>query len=180
MTCEALSKYNAGGGFIGLAVDSQITNSVSHVNLIQTATTAFGVSDIGGLVGFSSGGSVANCYADGNIDYSAVTETDPLSAPKEMGGLFGAAVSTVVNNSFYTGKITVNATSVGGAAGVFVRAPFTNVFWDEMVSGQNQSPLGIGKSTCIMKQKLFWVTQGFNQTIWKLVNGAYPTLVFES
>jgi hypothetical protein len=172
---------DAGGGFIGFAIDCQIFNSVSHVNIIQTSSTAFGVSAVGGFIGLGVRGNVANCYADGNIDYSAVTETDPEYAPRQVGGLLGAGSSIVVNNAFYTGIIMVeNATFIGGAAGSFSGAPFTNVFWDKKVSGQTQSPLGVGKNTCIMQQKLFWVTLGFDQSLWALSNGDYPKLAFEN
>lgn len=171
---------DAGGGLIGLAFDCQISNSVSHVNLVQASTTAFGVSAVGGLVGFAIRGTATNCYADGNIDYSAVRDKNLFA--KQVGGLFGVGDTIVVNNAYYAGKITINpnVTQLGGAAGEFVGAPYSNVFWDTMVSGLSQSPLGVGKSTCLMKQKLFWVTQGFDQTIWTLENGVYPKLAFES
>ena len=166
------------GGLIGIAVNSQVSSSASHVKLLEISNTAFGVSAIGGLIGTAAQSNITNCYADGNIDYSIVTEFNPSQLAHGFGGLLGAGWSNAVVCAFYTGKMILpHAERIGGAGSPDVgNTTSTNVFWDILVSGVTQSSLGLGETTCLMKQKSFWLAQGFDPTIWFLVDGAYPKL----
>ena len=170
-----------GGGLIGSASNSQISSSAAHVNQIQSQYTDYGVESIGGLVGELLQSTIQNCYADGNIDNTAVTESIPGMYPKYLGGITGMAFHGSIANAYYAGKILLkNADNVGGAGGVLQYATSTNVFWDAIISGMTKSAFGLGQTTCMMQQKSFWLTQGFDPNIWNLVDGMYPKLVSEN
>lgn len=174
---------DGGAGFIGYAYQSQISSSVSHVNLVQADTSSFGVSDVGGLFGLVGESTVTDCYADGNIDYSSVT-APPSIIPHRFGGLMGQGFNTTIRNAYYAGKMIAlepqKAENVGGAAGLFDGGSSTGVFWDILVSGKTESSLGIGETTCLMKQKSFWLAQGYDPTVWILADGVYPKLLSEA
>ena len=169
-------------GIIGIAMNSQVSTCASHVKLLQVNNTAYGVSAIGGLIGTAVQSNITNCYADSTIDYSSVTDFNAFQLAHGFGGLLGSGLNNAVVNGFYSGKMILpHAERVGGAGGGDVGSTTaTNVFWDIVVSGVAQSSFGLAETTCLMKQKSFWLAQGFDPTIWLLVDGAYPKLNSES
>jgi len=176
------SGTDAGGGFIGYAINCQVSSCASHVNIIQQSEMSFGVSNVGAFFGLATQCTVSNSYADGNIDYSSVTDIIPGMLAHQFGGLFGAGSGTITN-SYYAGKMIAldpdKAREVGGAAGAFAGTS-SGVFWDTTLSGMSQSAVGLGLNTCAMQQKSFWLTQGYDQAIWLLADGAYPKLRSEN
>ena len=173
---------DSSGGIIGIAMNSQVSTCASHVKLLQVNNTAYGVSAIGGLIGTAVQSNITNCYADSTIDYSSVTDFNAFQLAHGFGGLLGSGLNNAVVNGFYSGKMILpHAERVGGAGGGDVGSTTaTNVFWDIVVSGVAQSSFGLAETTCLMKQKSFWLAQGFDPTIWLLVDGAYPKLNSES
>jgi hypothetical protein len=92
---------------------------------------------VGGLVGYNKGGehSVSNSYSTGNV-----------SGDQYVGGLVGYNEQSSVENSYSTG--TVNGTDdVGGLVGENNNGSAPHSFWDTQTSGQNDSPVGTGKTT---------------------------------
>ena len=168
------------GGIVGLAMNSEISSCASHVNDILFTVYDFGVDGVGGVVGELSSSVMDDCYADGNIDYSIAT---PAGLRGHLvGGVVGEAGGSTINNSYYAGKLIIHDIDfLGGAVGNNYSGSSTanGLFWDTAVSGINTSALGVGKSTVLMKQSSFWISQGYDSSIWVLANGAYPKLVSE-
>jgi len=55
----------------------------------------------------------------------------------------------------------------------------SNCFWDVNTSGVSFSYGGVGKTTTEMKTKSTFTSAGWNESIWTLCDGAYPSLVWE-
>ncbi len=166
------------GGLVGNAYNSHISSCVSHVNVNLFSNLSFGISGVGLLVGVSGFNVIDNSYADGSIDYSVSI----LSALKGrfLGGLVGEAGETTFNSCYYAGILIVPyITNVGGAVGSCPNCTNNGLFWDTELSGIATSSVGTGQTSLTMRQKSFWISQGFNPTIWVLANGSYPKLASE-
>lgn len=50
----------------------------------------------------------------------------------------------------------------------------TNSYWDTQTTGQTSSAGGTGKTTADMKKQVTY--DGWDESIWKITNGQYPTL----
>lgn len=164
---------DAGGGLVGYAFDSDISVCSADVEIVTTASSPYGVSDIGGLVGIARDTAIRNVYALGNIDYSYA---GGAPGPRRVGGLVGSLSGGFLQYAYYAGKMTINAEFKGGAVStVLSPSPLSiSVFWDKEVSTVSTSALGVGKTTAAMQRKTFWVNKGFSTRYWSLANGRYP------
>lgn len=161
------------GGLVGSAINSDISSCSSKVDMTAEAAITNGASAIGGLVGSLINSRVKDVYAVGDINYSNVNAT----GSQGLGGLVGAMRDSLLERAYYAGKIVaVNAQNVGGAVGAAVNSFTENLFWDRQVSGVAVSAVGEGKKTSALKKKTFWVSRDFDQHLWKIVGGKYPTL----
>ena len=77
---------DGGGGLIGHIQNADVFGASSNVNLLMLDNTAYGVSDIGGVIGSCAYSRIRNVYALGNIDYSHVTQPNPVQVPHRVGG----------------------------------------------------------------------------------------------
>jgi hypothetical protein len=118
------------GGLVGSDYGT-ITNSYATGNVT-------GYWDVGGLVGYS-GSNISNSYATGNV-----------TGHNTVGGFLGYDGSSTVTNSYAIGFVTGDDT-VGGFVGYEDSGTINNSYWDTENSGQETSPVGIGKTTLEMK-----------------------------
>ncbi len=167
---------DASGGLIGLAVNSDVFASASHVDSTMLWTgPGGGVSGVSSLIGQAEASRIRNVYADGNIDYSNA----PRLGVYGVGGLIGMMHNSLLANAYYAGKISIpSGTEIGAAVGSDDgQINYSNdVFWDKQMSDINNSVLGVGKPTATLKKKTFWVAQGFDTNIWSVKNNQYPRL----
>lgn len=173
---------DASGGLVGQSIGGTISKCSSKVKLVQTTTDPFGVSSIGGLIGYARNTNISNVYAQGDIDYSIAIDA---YGPREIGGLIGTITgSSTLVFAYYAGKIAITAEALGGVVGASRLASIApvdpTVFWDIQLSGVSESPLGEGHDTATLKTESFWTSRGFDPTIWILTDGGYPTLILPS
>ncbi|MDH4269188.1 MAG: hypothetical protein OEV52_02640 [Dehalococcoidia bacterium] len=154
-------------GLFTYLIDGGIIKNVGVVNI-----TVVGYNVVGSLVGSNHGGTVSNCYSNGNVTGRAA-----------IGGLVGRNIGTI-SNSYCTGRVTgsfnvgglvgqqhpgcsiSNCYSsctvilnldpegpVGGTGGLVGSngGTVSSSFWDTETSGQSTSGGGIGKNTTEMK-----------------------------
>lgn len=102
--------YSAVGGIVGSS-SSDLSNCTTSVNITADVTTDISGLSAGGLVGYSSGGIITSCSADGAVSGAAA---------RYAGGLIGFATGTgTVTDSFAAGSVTTvaNDSYVGGLIG---------------------------------------------------------------
>jgi hypothetical protein len=128
-----------------------LVGSANLINNCYSDVTVTGLTNVGGLVGYTSG-DVGNSYSLGTV-----------SGTSSVGGLVGKRLYPGnINNSFAAGKVS-GTSSIGGFVGYVderLGAPaFTGCFWDNTVnpdlSGIDNitDPEVVGESTANMKVK---------------------------
>ena len=168
------------GGLIGRADTSNIFSSFSLINIgvISNSQATYVGSKVGGLFGYLVNTQVRDVYSQGSINFSNITNSQSSTG---IGGLVGNLSGGSITNAYYAGVMkNILGTYVGGAIGLSDTTAITNVFWDQIISGQITSSGGVVSTTCLMKQKLFWSSNGFNTANWKLNDGVYPTLIWQA
>jgi len=162
------------GGLVGYASNSDITGCSSNVKQeISAITLPLSTSAIGGVIGNSINSRVRAVYAIGNIDYGTLDASNVAG----VGGVVGTMSNSLLTQAYYAGKLVVaNAQAKGGAVGAMSDSIAEDVFWDRQVSGVTVSAAGQSKTTATLKKKSFWVSQDFDQYLWRLVSGKYPAL----
>lgn len=168
---------DASGGLAGFVFDSQINNSSSNVSIFSKNDSVFGISAVGGLVGYLTSSSINDSYVIGNIDY---TNAQGNRGPKQIGGIVGDInVNSSLNHVYFVGSFNINARDLGAAVGrIFGSDPSdsSGVIWNGDATEVTDSALGRSATTTEMSQRVFWLRQGFNDSVWDLVDGAYPVL----
>lgn len=125
------------GGLVGFN-SSAITESVATGN-----ASSSGGSNVGGLAGWSSGGSIADCYARGNATISG--------AGARAGGLLGRVDGGTTERSYATGAPTAMSGAGGLIGHVQSSTLVSDAFWDTQTSGTASSDGGTGKTTAEMQ-----------------------------
>lgn len=166
----------AGGGLVGRNA-GPVKNCYATGNVSVNARNAH----VGGLIGEMGGNSVevVNCYATGDVSANGKYTN--------AGGLVGWGYS--VKNSFATGSVSSYASGAnnsqayaGGAIGKVGNDKNEGVY---SVEGQsiscsdnlNKSPIETVTSADNLKSASFLKgTLGFDETVWNITDGAYPTL----
>jgi hypothetical protein len=165
------------GGLIGLAMDSSISNSSSDILIKVNTKHIRGISAIGGLVGFMSNTSITDAFVFGLIDYSFAENN---SRAELFGGLVGQMTNnSTINNAYFVGDIIANADKMGAVVGNSYNinpADSSGVFWNRDVTAIDNGLIGQGITTSQMGTTSFWVGEGYNASIWQLVEGLYPDL----
>ncbi|HWP80809.1 MAG TPA: leucine-rich repeat protein [Candidatus Acidoferrum sp.] len=166
-TVTAVNGY-AAGGLVGMATDTQITQSYSTASVTGTMSNA------GGLVGYLNNGSIRNCYATGPV---TSTGTDNYA-----GGLVGLLYSAdcEIYYCYAAGKVTGEG-ETGGIVGHSntndIRYSYFNI--GNAGSSDNGSK-GIGVNTInLIYQSSFedWDFDIYFSEIWRIDPGAsYPYL----
>jgi hypothetical protein len=168
---------DAGGGLVGLALNSSILRSSVIVNIEPYNQEIFGISDIGGVVGYASETTIDNVYVLGEINYSTVGKKD---GPKNIGGLIGRMINnTTLNHAYVVAPLIINARNIGAAVGRLYnvdKSQSQGVVWNDEVSNVDISELGQGVASNKMGDKLFWVALGFKEDFWTFNDGQYPSL----
>lgn len=165
------------GGLIGSAKDSTIALSHSSMTISVNTKYPFGISAIGGLIGYMVDTRIEDSYVFGDIDYSFA---DGRDGPREVGGLVGfMGNKSSINRAYVIGKLNINARNKGAAVGRTYSVNInesTAVFWNPDVSGTTESALGLPVVTERMSSRAFWLGEGFNDRIWDITEGRYPDL----
>jgi hypothetical protein len=179
-------------------------------NLGVTASYVKGKSNIGGLAGRNNG-EISKSYYVGDVvgyeksDYSKShnvggiaginrgTISNSYSAGTAsgdwvVGGLVGDnTLSSVINNSYSTVKVTGREYYIGGLVGEnasidianYTSGTVNNSYYNKETSGQNDKGKGDGKTTAEMKRKETFKSWDFDN-VWKIdaeVNDGYPYLL---
>ena len=123
---------------------------------------------IGGLVGFSSNGSmISDCYAQ-----VSVTGDD------ELGGLVGRSYNSTIRYCYSTGTVSGD-TDVGGFMGKNESSSITACFWDVQTSLLFSSAGGTGKTTSEMQDESTFTGEGWD-FVGETSNGTHYIWTIES
>jgi filamentous hemagglutinin family protein len=121
------------GGLVGVLAadlgDFTVENSHATGDVSSVGATVSSPSGIGGLIGFTTGNAgrkitIENDYATGAVGFFAADGVTPAATGNNAGGLLGTSpsgsgVTTLIDNSHATGKVTGSLTGsgVGGLVG---------------------------------------------------------------
>ena len=123
---------NAGGIVGRLYGDSKVINSYVTGKLTPVGN---GTTDVGGIVGSVTGGSVSDCYFAGEIDLSQYSARKPYT---RFGGIVGKDSSSTPNfkNNYFTETEDVEACGKGINAGISKSYDHmtTKEFYDELTA----------------------------------------------
>ncbi|MCF7796060.1 DUF2460 domain-containing protein, partial [Patescibacteria group bacterium] len=183
------------GGIVGYAYSSTGNNIIENCffnGSINIDYDGASFTDIGGVVGYSGGYNIYNCYAIGNIimingDFS------------QVGGLMGDSNSSSEIQKCYSSvnfKFLSSGTfdNIGGLIGDHGGSPISNSFWnsdlyDGSYEGTN-SDGGTGKTITQLKTESTFTNAGWDfvgesdngtDDIWNIIseiNNGYPFLMF--
>jgi hypothetical protein len=104
------------GGLVGIACSTNITNCV-----IENTYVYGTIYDIGGIIGFSVGGQISNCY---NLGILSNPNQVIVKGSFNIGGIIGYCDGSSVNNSGIAQGIISASTVAGGVAGQFFNSNF--------------------------------------------------------
>ena len=128
-----------------------------------------GSSEIGGLAGIMTFGSITDSYSTGSA----------TGSNRRVGGLLGHSSDNRVrvSNSYSTGRVEANGDNAGGLIGRF-QGELSHSYWDADTSGKNASAAGVGKTTDELTsgQPGETVFNGWDPEIWVIEAGTYPWL----
>ncbi|MEI6190777.1 MAG: hypothetical protein WCP24_00230, partial [bacterium] len=79
---------------------------------------------------------------------------------------------SIITNSYSIGRVS-GSTNVGGFVG-YNAGTVNSSYWNQTTSGQESSAGGTGTTTAGMKNPVTYV--GWDNGIWNIDNGSYPTL----
>lgn len=128
----------------------------------------------GGLVGYMYAGKViSNSYFIGSIN----------SSLSYIGGLVGYNAGSNINYSF-AAPTSLTGSSVGGTNGGTELATSSTSFWNtessavatDYIDDGTTTDTTYGKTTSEMKSRSLYIGAGYDETIWNIVDGSYPTL----
>jgi len=198
-TINSGTGYSVGGlvGYVGGGIISDSWSSAHVVSLNQSGVggligdlTSNGVvsgsfatgrvgkdSCMGGLVGYSDGGSIVNSYAIG-------PSIGTLSGGDTVGGFVGCSTSLSISDSYSTGRVKgATGAVVGGFVGSNSSSSYSNCYWDKQTS-KVQTGTGTGDVQGITglttAQFQSALPVGFNATIWAedpSINNGFPYLI---
>ncbi len=151
------------------------TGSVTNINV--TSNTG----NTGGFIGVAVY-NISNCYSTGNVSHSNT------NTPSYAGGFVGRTQnSPTITYCYSTGSVTGTSTK-GGFVGFYNTGTFTGCFFDQSTSGSTQSygayqtsaPTGItAATTAVMKTPSTFTSAGWSTSVWSLVSGYYPMLLWQ-
>ena len=158
------------GGLVGTNFEGIISSSFSSADIIgryYLYTPTF----LGGLVGENHGNpgspsNILNSYSTGRV-------TAYNSSKDKIGGFSNNENPySIITNSYSIGRVS-GSTNVGGFVG-YNAGTVNSSYWNQTTSGQESSAGGTGTTTAGMKDSATYV--GWDNGIWNIDNGSYPTL----
>lgn len=130
---------------------------------INNLTVAKGTTDYVGLFGRVEGATFKNIgLEDVNI-----------KGRNNIGGLVGYQKGSSITNSYATGQVS-GSRDVGGLAGGQDDYSVLNSYYDTQTTGRTSSVGCTGKTTVEMKLQSTY--SGWDNSIWKIEDGKYPSL----
>lgn len=170
------------GGFVG-TTNSTSGQTISECyctgNVSNSNNNSGNKANTGGFVGGSSL-NISNCYATGSVTCS--------SGGERFGGFCGfASYSTPITDCYSTGAVTGTSTVKGGFVGYCNTGTFTSCFFDHDIAALSSyggyatsAPTGItAKTTAQMKTPSTFTDAGWSTSVWSLVSGNYPILLWQ-
>jgi hypothetical protein len=182
VTTNIISSNNEIGGIAGMVFEGGIYNSYADVNIYAntyaggiagylgegyyndgsdlhnsfTTGNIHGYSNIGGLVGKTYNGatSIENCFSRANV-YAVSTS----------GGALGYHQVATMKNSYTTGYVDGDASSLGGMVGG-ANGSTIKSYWDTETSGKTTSSGGAGRTT----ENMVYPYSGVVYEDWDFVN----------
>ncbi|WP_367847777.1 filamentous hemagglutinin N-terminal domain-containing protein [Rhodoferax sp. WC2427] len=122
-TITGLTVNRAGAAYGGLFGYTQ-SAAIRNVGLVGGSVR--GSANVGGLVGYSSAGTIAHSYSTGSV-----------SGTTRVGGLVGYSSSTTISNSYVTGSVIGSSGYVGGLVGYQVTGTVSSNYTTGSVSGSS-------------------------------------------
>jgi LPXTG-motif cell wall-anchored protein len=175
--CVAVTSTTTGyfGGLMGyvFANTGLVTISASSAQ-----GSLNGAGNVGGLVGFASGGNVAGITVEDSMSLIDVTG----SANGNVAGAVGFSDPGVsgpvkIVRSYAAGTVVARGANVGGlvaSSSSGGETSATDSYWDLDRTSQANSVVGAGKATAEMKTPSTYVS--WPTSVWRLASGTYPTL----
>jgi hypothetical protein len=196
------------GGLVGLSGTFNLAHE-SHAFVVASRCTSRVIGDgaIGGLVGASDCGSIAECCASGGVNgrrsvgglvgasgYGIITDcyaTGAVTGEQRVGGLTGTHQGSILR--CYSAGAVIGQRDVGGFVGE--KTPYSSPstvasFWDADASGLTTSPCGTGLNTAAMRTASTFLDAGWDfvgettngaADIWWILEGEdYPRLSWEA
>ncbi|WNR45164.1 InlB B-repeat-containing protein [Paenibacillus roseipurpureus] len=181
--------------FVGLFGLLGEGGQVTNLRLEDVNVT--GSSNVGGLVGLNSYGSISNSYVTGVVhgisneigglvgyndgSISNAYATTAVSGNYEIGGLVGVNSNGTISNSYATGHVSGNETTGGlvGANSNLQSVSFS--YYDIQETGQSDEGKGLGRSTVDMKLRYTYSEWDFGSewyysSVWYMLPNQYPQL----
>ncbi|MCB0477444.1 MAG: T9SS type A sorting domain-containing protein [Crocinitomicaceae bacterium] len=178
-TITVISMQGEAGGLVGfIAQGSSVSKSYSEGSVIGKD------SGTGGLVGYSFGSTISECYSTcsisengtmGNLGglvgklFSSSTLSNSyangsVNGGDITGGLVGYVFSATINNSYVVSTISSSGSNVGGLVGLILSGGTAiNTYWNTDVYA-GSSPAGTGKTTAELQ-----TLSTFTSTTWDFV-----------
>jgi len=129
-------------------------NSGGNISHSYTVGSVIGNNNVGGFVGYNSNGSIITCYTTTNIE-----------GDNNVGGFVGYNTGTITS-SYSAGSVIGNE-EFGGFVGYNSSGSYSNCFWDTETSGQETSAGGTGKTTAEMKTESTFTNWDFDN-VWNI------------
>ena len=160
-SCNVVATDVHGGGLVGYARSNYATIRRCSASGSVTVYSAYA----GGLTSYTDGGNarIYDCYARGDVtanDYAGgfISHGDNIFA---------------ISNCYSTGRVKC-PTNSGGFNWRNEGAKIAGCFWDTETSARVVSGSGTGFATAEMKTAATFAN--WDDSVWKLVDGEYPTL----
>jgi hypothetical protein len=171
--CYTLGEVS-GGNTVGGLVGSnwgKITGSYSGSTVRGIATRnfysrPFDACLVGGLVGYTSVGEIANCYSTGLV-----------SGASEVGGLIGRVQDGTVNRNYTTGEVSATGAQGGFAGSVVVSEGLSSNYYDALLTNSDITSTAASD----ISSDPFRLYTDFDASVWDIVsNKSYPYLKYQS
>ncbi len=147
-------------GFVGRAIDANISNSFSTGTVVGKSFTA-------GFAGLFNRTTATNCYSRASA-----------SGAQYVGGFLGSSYDSDVSKCYSIGAVKSEIPSGGGGLVGTGNSTPTSSFWDTQTSTTSTSKGGVGKSTSAMKSQGTFSDWDFTN-VWSISSGEYPTFKWE-
>ena len=180
------------GGLVGyMSAGVNISGCSSAVTVVSDQSIAA----VGGLIGFSGGGTIATSYATGDVTASgtvssvggfvgdnsatisncyATGDVTGNNTAGNTGGFIGYQRSSTITNAYSVGAVSTGAL-LGGFIGFNLSGTLVSCYYDTTTSGQSDTGKGVPKTTANMKKELTFVDWDFSTPVWYIIeDDIYP------
>ena len=173
------------GGLVGVVVGPQY--GPGEISYTFATGEIYGISNIGGLLGYSYLSDISNCYSKCDVNGSSIA-----------GGFIGYMSNGLIDKCYYAGEVMTSEASNTGVTGVLCsfygggqEGDITNSFWDREAANNMDYPywefsnLPKGLTTSEMYDSANYIAEGWNfdpmaeGIYWIEQEGGYPRLSWE-